>query len=59
VLRKAFSETMTDKECLADTEKAQMEINPVAGEKLEQLVKEVYATPKEVADKAASFIGRK
>jgi tripartite-type tricarboxylate transporter receptor subunit TctC len=58
-LRKAFSETMTDKEFLADTEKAQMEINPVAGEKLEQLVKEVYATPKEVAEKAASFIGRK
>jgi tripartite-type tricarboxylate transporter receptor subunit TctC len=58
-LRKAFIDTMTDKEFLADTEKAQMEITPVAGDKLEQLVNEVYATPKEVAQKAASFIARK
>jgi len=58
-LRKAFMDTMTDKDFLADTEKAKMEINPVAGDKLEQLVKEIYATPKELADKAASFIARK
>ena len=58
-LRKAFMETMTDKDFLADTEKAQMEINPVPGDKLEALVKEIYATPKELADKAASFIERK
>jgi tripartite-type tricarboxylate transporter receptor subunit TctC len=58
-LRKAFMDTMTDKEFLADTGKAQMEITPVSGDKLEQLVKEVYATPKELADRAASFIARK
>jgi tripartite-type tricarboxylate transporter receptor subunit TctC len=58
-LRKAFMDTMTDKEFLADTTKAQMEITPVSGADLEKLVKEVYATPKELADKAASFIARK
>ena len=58
-LRKAFMDTMTDKEFLADTGKAQMEITPVSGENLEKLVKEVYATPKELADRAASFIARK
>jgi len=58
-LRKAFMDTMADKEFLADTGKAQMEIMPVSGENLEKLVKEVYATPKELADKAASFIARK
>jgi len=58
-LRKAFMDTMTDKEFLTDTGKAQMEITPVSGENLEKLVKEVYATPKELADKAASFIARK
>jgi tripartite-type tricarboxylate transporter receptor subunit TctC len=58
-LRKAFMDTMTDKEFLADTTKAQMEITPVSGENLEKLVKEVYATPKELAEKAASFIARK
>ena len=58
-LRKAFMDTMTDKEFLADTGKAQMEITPVSGQNLEKLVKEVYATPKELAHKAASFIARK
>jgi tripartite-type tricarboxylate transporter receptor subunit TctC len=58
-LRQAFTETMTDKEFLADTEKAQMEINPVQGDKLAELVTEIYATPKELAQEAASFIARK
>jgi hypothetical protein len=31
----------------------------VSGEDLEKLVTEVYATPKELADRAASFIARK
>ena len=43
-LRKAFMETMKDKEFLADAEKAQIEIKPVAGEKLEEAGDEVYAT---------------
>ena len=58
-LRKAFMETTKDKDFLADTEKAQMEINPVPGDKLDKLVKEIYATPKDVAKKAATFIARK
>ena len=58
-LRQAFMETMKDKDFLADTEKAQMEVTPVSGEALQKLVAEVYATPKEVAQKAASFIERK
>lgn len=58
-LRKAFMDTMTDKDFLADTEKAKMEITPVSGEKLQELVKEIYATPKPLADKAASFIERR
>jgi tripartite-type tricarboxylate transporter receptor subunit TctC len=58
-LRKAFMDTMADKEFLADTEKAQLEITPVPGDRVEQLVKDIYATPKELADKAASLIARK
>ena len=54
-LRKAFMDTMKDKEFLADTEKAQMEITPVPGDQIEKLVKEIYATPPEVAQKAASL----
>ena len=55
-LRSAFMATMKDKDFLADTEKAQMEITPVSGEKVQALVKEIYSTPPEIAQKAASFL---
>ena len=57
-LRKAFMDTMTDKEFLADTEKAKLEITPVPGDQLDKLVKEIYATPKALAKKAADLILR-
>src|SRR5262249_15244998 len=55
-LRKAFMQTMTDKDFLADAEKAKLEINPVDGEKVEALVKEIYATPPDVAKQAAAAL---
>src|SRR5262244_773547 len=55
-LRKAFMDTMTDNEFLADAEKSQLEINPVDGAEVERLVNELYQTPKPLADKAAQFI---
>ncbi len=57
-LRKAFMDTMQDKDFLADADKAKMEITPVPGDQIEKLVKDVYATPKPVADKAAGLIVR-
>ena len=57
-LRKAFLDTMNDMEFLADAEKAKMEITPVPGDQLEKLVREIYATPKDVAAKAAALITR-
>ena len=55
-LRKAFMDTMADKEFLADGEKAKLEINPVDGGKVEELVKEIYATPADVAKQAAAVL---
>jgi tripartite-type tricarboxylate transporter receptor subunit TctC len=55
-LRKAFMETLADKDFLADSAKARLEINPVAGDKVEELVKEIYATPPEVAKQAAAAL---
>jgi tripartite-type tricarboxylate transporter receptor subunit TctC len=52
VLRKAFMDTMTDRDFLAEAAKAQLEINPVSGEEVEKLVKEVYATPADIIAKA-------
>lgn len=51
VLRKAFMDTMTDKNFLADAAKTDLEINPVSGEDVEKLVKDVYATPADIIEK--------
>ena len=56
ILRKAFMDTMADKEFLADADKAQLEITPVAGEAVQKLVAEVYQTPPAVAHKAAEIL---
>ena len=45
-------DTMTDKDFLAEADKTQLEVNPVSGEDVEKLVKEVYATPKDIIAKA-------
>jgi tripartite-type tricarboxylate transporter receptor subunit TctC len=52
LLRKAFMDTMTDKDFLAEAQKTDLEINPVSGEEVEKLVKEVYATPADIIAKA-------
>ncbi len=58
-LRKAFMDTMKDPEFLAEAEKAGLEITPVPGEKIQELVKEVYETPPEIAKKAAEIVSVK
>lgn len=43
-LRKAFTDTMADKDFLAEAEKAKFEITPVSGDKIENLVLDIYRT---------------
>jgi tripartite-type tricarboxylate transporter receptor subunit TctC len=52
LLRKAFMETMQDKAFLAEAQKLNLEITPVSGEKVQELVAEMYRTPPEVLAKA-------
>jgi tripartite-type tricarboxylate transporter receptor subunit TctC len=52
MLRKAFMDTMKDKDFLAEADKMQLEINPVSGEDVQKLVAEVYATPADIVAKA-------
>ena len=56
-LRKAFMETMADKEFLADAEKAKLEITPASGDKIESLVLDVYhnITPELAATAGAAM----
>jgi tripartite-type tricarboxylate transporter receptor subunit TctC len=58
VLRRAFADTMADKEFLAEAEANKFEINPVGGEEVETLVREIYRTPPEVTKKAAAILGQ-
>ena len=55
-LRKAFMDTMKDKEFIAEAEKAQLEITPVAGEEIQKLVQDLYATPAPIAQKAGELL---
>jgi tripartite-type tricarboxylate transporter receptor subunit TctC len=51
-LRQAFMDTMADKDFLSEADKLQLEVNPVSGADVEELVKEVYATPPDIVAKA-------
>ena len=42
ILSKAFQETLKDKEFLAETEKAKLDLNPVTGEELEKVVAGIF-----------------
>jgi tripartite-type tricarboxylate transporter receptor subunit TctC len=52
VLRQAFMATMQDKDFLAEADKTQLEVNPVSGEDVDKLVKDIYATPADIIAKA-------
>ncbi len=50
-LRNAFRLTMSDREFLAEAEKAKFDIDPVYGDELQRVVAEFMATPKELIPK--------
>ena len=52
-LRRAFDASMKDKALIADAEKTGMEVNPMTGEEMAVMLKEVYATPKAIIQKLA------
>jgi tripartite-type tricarboxylate transporter receptor subunit TctC len=55
-LRKAFMDTLADKDFLADAERSKLEISPVPGEKVESLMNEVYETPADLAQKVGALL---
>jgi tripartite-type tricarboxylate transporter receptor subunit TctC len=57
VLRKAFMDTTKNAEFLAEAEKTKLEINPVSGDAVQTIVRDVYRTPKSVAAAVAQMIG--
>jgi tripartite-type tricarboxylate transporter receptor subunit TctC len=56
VLRKAFDDTMKDPAFLADARKTMIDINPVSGPEVDAIVASLYATPRDVVQKATRAI---
>jgi tripartite-type tricarboxylate transporter receptor subunit TctC len=56
ILRKAFDDTMKDKEFLAEMEKANLEVNPIPGEEVQQLIERLFKTPPAVLQRAKQII---
>jgi len=56
ILRDAFMATMRDKGFLAEAEKAKLEVDPVSGEEVQDIVKEAYETPKSVVKRTGEIV---
>src|SRR5499425_1816837 len=57
ILREAWNKTVKDTEFLAEAKKRGWPVEPVAGEELESLAKEVIAQPPEVVQRLKKFLG--
>jgi tripartite-type tricarboxylate transporter receptor subunit TctC len=55
-LRKAFMDTMKDKEFLAEAEKAKLEIGPISGEAVQKIVEDAYKTDPATVKKTAAML---
>ena len=56
VLRKAFDDTMADKAFLADAEKVSIDIDPLSGAKVQDVVAKLYAAPPAIVERARKAI---
>jgi tripartite-type tricarboxylate transporter receptor subunit TctC len=54
----AFEQTMRDPEFLAEAKKLNADVNPVTGKAIDGMLAELYATPKDVIEKAAQAIAK-
>ena len=56
ILRTAFDATMQDKQFLEDAEKMRVDIDPLSGAKVQEVVAKLYATPKDIVERAKKAI---
>src|SRR5687768_2316645 len=58
ILRDAFKMTMEDKEFLAELDKRKFDLDPVPGEELEKIVKEVMGQPADIIARMKKLLGQ-
>jgi hypothetical protein len=56
ILRTAFDATMKDPQLIADAEKTRIDISPVPGARVQELVQKFYATPPDIVELARKAI---
>ncbi|HZS63545.1 MAG TPA: tripartite tricarboxylate transporter substrate-binding protein [Xanthobacteraceae bacterium] len=56
ILRDAFTATFNDAEFLADAKTSKLDVNPLDGEKVQQVVEKVYASPPATVARAKELI---
>ena len=57
IFREAFTRTMNDEALLAEAKKKQWELDPMGGEELETLAKEIMVQPPEVIERVKKVLG--
>jgi len=57
LLRRAFDETMKDPAFLTDAEKLKLEIDPLTGEQVQDVVRRVLGTPEPIIDHIRTVLG--
>ena len=56
ILRAAFMATMQDKQFLEEAEKQRIDITPSSGERVQKVVLDLYASPKQIVDRAKDAV---
>jgi len=56
IMRKAFAETIADKDLIAEAKKAKMDLNYVGADEAQKVLKEMLEQPKDVVDEFSKYI---
>ena len=56
ILRTAFDATMKDEQFLADAVKMKISITPLSGQQVQDIVTKLYATPRDLVERARTVI---
>jgi tripartite-type tricarboxylate transporter receptor subunit TctC len=59
MVRDAFAKTMSDPEFIADVKKDKLDLKPLDGEHLAELIARMYQTPKAVVEKVSKLLKAK
>lgn len=57
-LRKAFDDTMKDPGFVEDTKKAKLNVSPLTGQQIADVIEDVYKTPQAVIDRTKELLAR-